>query len=181
MDKHAPLCLRSVVHKTRVPWFTDEIRSIRRLRTQSEHKWKRTKLDSDWKAFKALRNRTTYVTNKARHEFYSDFVNKLFAITKKMFKQVKESHFPEHCNQLTLTNELGAFLKKKISDICFESDAVATVHNNHSTLAPSTNCFQPSSSSGFLSNFEVLSKDSIKKLVLRVQKKSCSLDALAKI
>ena len=101
-----------------------------------------------------------YDTNKAWHEFYSDFVNKLFAFTKKMLKQLKESPFPEHCKQLTLANELGAFFKKKISDICFESDAVATVHNNHSTLAPSTNCFQPSSSSGFFSNFELLSKDS---------------------
>ena len=98
-----------------------------------------------------------------------------------MLKQVKESPFPEHCKQLTLANELRAFFKKKISDICFESDAVATVHNNHITLAPSTNCFQPSSSSGFFSNFELLSKDSVKKLLLSVQKKSCSLDTLAKI
>ena len=88
--------------------------------------------------------------------FYSDFVNKmsgdprkLFAVTKKMLSQVKESPFPEHCNRLTFANELGAFFKKKISDIRFELDAAAAVHNNHSTFAPSTNCFQPSSSSGF--------------------------------
>ena len=107
---------------------------------------------------------------------WPDFVNKLFAVTKKMLKQVKESPFPEHCKQLTLANELGAFFKKKISDICFESDAVATVHNNHSTLATSTNYFQPSSSSEFFSNFELLSKDSVKKLVLSV--KSCWIPLL---
>ena len=83
-----------------------------------------------------------------------------------MLKQVKESPFPEHCKQLTLANELGAFFKKKISEICFESDAVATVHNNHSTLAPSTNCFQPSSSSGFFSNFELLSKTLLRNFCL---------------
>ena len=75
---------------------------------------------------------------------------------KKILNQVKESPFPEHCNRLTLANELGAFFKKKISDIRFELDAAATVHNNHSTLAPSTNRFQPSSSSGFFSYFELL-------------------------
>ena len=101
---------------------------------------------------------------------------KLFAVAKNLLNQAKESPFPEHCNQLTLTNELGAFFKKKISDIRFEFDEAATVHNNHSTLAPSTNCFQPSSSSGFFSNFEILSKDSVKKLVLSVPTKSCSLD-----
>ena len=44
LDKHAPsaLRLRSVVHRTRVPWFTAEIRSIRRLRRKSERKWRRT-------------------------------------------------------------------------------------------------------------------------------------------
>ena len=121
--------------------------------------------------------------NIARREFYSDFVNKmsgdpwkLFAVAKKLLNQVKESPFPEHCNRLTLANELGTFFKKKISDIRFELDEAATVHNNHSTLAPSTNCFQPSSSSGFVSNFELLSKDSVKKLVLSVPTKSCSLD-----
>lgn len=74
------------------------------------------------------------MNNKARHEFYSDFVDKLFALTKKMLNQVKESPFPEHCNLLTLANELGAYFKKKMSDICFESDAVTTVHNNHSSF-----------------------------------------------
>ena len=52
--------------------------------------------------------------NIVRREFYSDFVNKmsgdlrkLFAITKKMLNQVKESPFSEHCNKFTLANELS--------------------------------------------------------------------------
>ena len=168
VDKHAPLRTRSVVHKTRVPWFRDEIRSMRRLRRQSERKWRRTKLDSDRQAFKALWNRTMHVLYMVRREFYSDFVHKmsgdprkLFAITKKMLNLVKESPFPEHCNRLTLANELGAFFKMKISNTRSELDAAATVHNNHSTLAPSANFFQPSSSFGFFSNFELLSKDNL--------------------
>ena len=75
---------------------------------------------SDWQAFKALRNRTTHVMNMMRREFYSDFVNKmsgdpqkLFAVMKKMLNQVKESPFPEHCNRLTLANELGAFFQNE--------------------------------------------------------------------
>ena len=156
LDKHDALHTRSVVHKTRVPWFTDEIRSMRRLRRQYGRKLRRTKLDSDWRVFKALKNRTTHVMNMVRREFYLYFVNKLsgdpqklFAVTKKMLNQVKESPSPEHCNRLTLVNELGAFFKMKISHIRSELDAAATGHNNHSTLAPSANCFQPSSSLGF--------------------------------
>lgn len=121
--------------------------------------------------------------NIVRREFYSDFVNKmsgdprkLFAVMKKILNQVMESPFPEHCIRLTLANELEAFFTMKISNIRSELDAAATVHNNHSTLAPSANCFQPSLFSGFFSNFELLSKDSVKKLVLSVPTKSCSLD-----
>ena len=66
----------------------------------------------------------------------------------------------------------------KISNIRSELDAAATVHNNHSTLAPSANCSQLSSFSGFFSNVELLSKDSVKNLVLTCSAptKSCSLD-----
>ena len=64
----------------------------------------------------------------------------------------------------------------KISNTRSELDAAATVHNNHSTLVPLVNCSQPSSSSGFFSNFELLSEDSVKNLVLSVPTKSCSLD-----
>ena len=88
---------------------------------------------------------------------------KLFAIIKKMLNQVRESPFPEHCNWLTLANELGAFFKMKISNIRSELDVAATVHNNHGTLAPSAKCSQPSSSSRFFFNFELLSKDSVEK------------------
>ena len=101
-----------------------------------------------------------------RREFYSDFMNKISCDPRKLFYQVKESTFPEHCNRLTLVNELGAFFKMKISNIRSELDVATTAHNNHSTLAPSPNCSQLSSSSGFFSNFELLSKDSVKKLVL---------------
>jgi len=84
--------------------------------------------------------------NMVRREVYPDFVDKipgdprkLFAITKKMLNQVKESCFPDHFNRLTLANELEAVFKMKISNIRSELDAAATVHN--STLAPSANCF----------------------------------------
>ena len=53
-------------------------------------------------------------------------------------------------------------------DIRFELDAAATVHNLQKYFRSPTNSFQPSSSSGFFSNFELLGKDSVKKLVLSI-------------
>ena len=139
--------------------------------------------------YQNLRNRKSYVINIARHEFYSDFVfnksgdpRELFAVTKKLLTQVKESPFSEHCNRLTLANELGAYFKKKISDNRFELNAAATVHNC-STLTPPTSSLQPSSSSGFFSSFELLSKVSVKKLWIPVSLKSspCMLTQIHQI
>ncbi|XP_031555366.1 uncharacterized protein LOC116292226 [Actinia tenebrosa] len=103
LDKHAPLLIRSVVIRHRVPWLTDEIRAIKRQRRRAERKWRRTKLDTDQAAFKALKNRTTYVMNSVRREFYTDFVNdnsddqrKLFSATKKLLGQQYEMQFPLH-------------------------------------------------------------------------------------
>ena len=95
---------------------------------------------------------------------------------------MKESPFSEHCNRLTLANELGAYFKKKISDNRFELNAAATVHNC-STLIPPTSSFQPSSSSGFFSSFELLSKVSVKKLWIPVSLKSspCMLTQIHQI
>ena len=80
LDKHASLHTRTVAHKTHVPWFTDEIRSIRRLCRQSEQKCMRTKLDNDWQAFKVLRNGTTFVMNMVRRKFTPTLLIKCLVI-----------------------------------------------------------------------------------------------------
>ena len=74
LDKHAPLITRSIKERPRVPWFNEEIKMAKRERRKEEKRWRRTKLDSDLAAFKVKRNATTALMNKARREFYTNFI-----------------------------------------------------------------------------------------------------------
>ena len=73
LDKHAPLMTRTIVQRPRVPWFSpdQEIREAKRQRRKAEKRWRKSRLESDLAAFKAKRNFTTRLMNKARREFYS--------------------------------------------------------------------------------------------------------------
>ena len=74
LDKHALLMTKTIVQRPRVPWFSEEIREAKRERRKAEKRWRKSRLDSDLAVFKAKRNATTRLMNKARWEFYSNFI-----------------------------------------------------------------------------------------------------------
>ena len=86
LDKHAPLMTRTIVQRPRVPWFSQEIREAKRQRRKAEKRWRKSRLESDLAAFKAKRNFTTRLMNKARREFYSNFTDENSNDQKKPFR-----------------------------------------------------------------------------------------------
>ena len=66
MDKYAPMKEKVVVCRRRLPWFNSEIKCAIRTRRKAERKWRRTKSQQDFRAFKGARNRATFVMNGAR-------------------------------------------------------------------------------------------------------------------
>ena len=85
LDKHAPLITRSIKERPRVPWFNEEIKTAKRERRKAEKRWRRTRLDSDMAAFKVKRNAATALMNKARREFYTNFIEENSGNQKKLF------------------------------------------------------------------------------------------------
>ena len=59
LDKHAPMKEKVVVCRQRLPWFNSEIKCAIRTRRKAERKWRRTKSQQDFRAFKGARNRAT--------------------------------------------------------------------------------------------------------------------------
>ena len=84
LDHHAPLITRTIVQRPRVPWFSQEIREAKRQRRKAEKRWRKSRLESDLAAFKVKRNLTTRLMNKARREFYSNFIT-LIAVIKRNY------------------------------------------------------------------------------------------------
>ena len=109
--------------------------------------------------------------NKYRRQFYTDFVSnisrdqrKLFAATKKLLNQTAETPFPPHGDKLALTNDMGSFFIKKISDLRVSLDATENL------------CSTVNRHSSSFTAFRRVDMDSLRKLVLRAPTKSCLLD-----
>ena len=141
LDEHAPLCSRTIITRPGVPWFSDEIRQAKRLRRRAERKWRSSGLDDDLRAFKFVKNRTTYIMNRVRCEFYREFVGKNSSDQRKLFSAIKEllnrdsdTPFPPNSNKLALANDLGAYFVKKITDIRADLDSVASPVSTSSLL-----------------------------------------------
>ena len=71
LDKHAPMKEKVVVCRQRLAWFNSEIKCAIRTRRKAERKWRKTKSQQDFRAFKGAQNRATFVMNSARCEYYT--------------------------------------------------------------------------------------------------------------
>lgn len=86
MDTNAPLKIKTIVARPRVPWYNDDIRQAKWARRQAELKWRRSKSLSDFVDFKIKRNAVNNHLNKARREFYVDFVKGTSCDQRKLFR-----------------------------------------------------------------------------------------------
>ena len=69
VSRHAPLISKTIVTRPVVPRYNDEIKCAKRIRRRAERKWRRTKLPTDFLAFKTAKNQTTFLMNQARQSF----------------------------------------------------------------------------------------------------------------
>lgn len=74
LERHAPLKTKTKFVRPTVPWYNDEIDCARRLRDKAGRKWRRTRRTEGLKEFKAKRNYVTHLLNKAKREYYVQFM-----------------------------------------------------------------------------------------------------------
>ena len=74
MDKHAPAQTRTTVVRSCVPWYMDDIHQAKKERRKAERKRRSSKLEFDLAVFKRKRNAVNNLLNKARREFYTNFI-----------------------------------------------------------------------------------------------------------
>ena len=105
--------------------------------------------------------------NKARCEFYKEFINtnssdqrKLFRATKRLLRQSNDVPFPPFNDKLTFANNMGSFFVKKITNI----------HDKLDLASVTTGAFYPTT--------ETLSEFQVQQLIVKSAKKSCALDPM---
>ena len=74
IDHHAPIKEKVIKSRPQVPWY-EEIAKAKRERRKTERVWRRSGLKSDFAIFKKKKNQATYIINKARKAYYSEFID----------------------------------------------------------------------------------------------------------
>ena len=119
LDRHAPLKTRRRVTRPVVPWYNKTIDNAKGERKEAERKWRKIKAADDLLDFKSKRNHVTYLMNKARRDFYSEFMvengadqRKLFNAAKKLLGMKDKPLFAEHLDKTIIANDIGILLER---------------------------------------------------------------------
>ena len=155
--------------------MNDEIKLAKRQRRKAERKWRASKAHIDLLSHRTVRNRVTFLSNKARSDYYTNFITenstdqrRLFITSKSLLNLSKGSGLPLSTNYYQLANDFGKSFAQKIADIrsvntnqiCLPINAISTV---------TASCF---------SEFNLLSESEVFDLVTASSKKSCALDPI---
>ena len=176
-DSHAPLKTKTVVSRPKVAWYNDEIHHVKLLRRKAERKWRKTKQVADFLAFKEKRNNVTYLLNKAKHQYYTEFVDenssdqgRIFRASKKLLGYNDSPLFTHYEDKSLLVNEIGKFFAHKIVKIRDQIDAKAISTTESIPDDPSVD------EAHLFSKFQPLCQSDVLKRIRKSSKKSCSLD-----
>ena len=128
LDRHAPLKTRRRVTRPVVPWYNETIDNAKRERKKAERKWRKTKAADDLLDFKSKRNHVTYLMNKARRDFCSEFMVengadqrhqrklfRLFNAANKLLGMKDEPLFAEHLDKTIIANDIGRYFVRKVT------------------------------------------------------------------
>lgn len=178
LDKHAPVKTKLITNKPKLPWMSDDIKALKRQRRKAEKKWRDSNLLNDRSTFCKLKNKVVYTMNKARREYYTNFVTencqdqrKLFRATSKLLKPNTCPVFPDISSSTSdLANGFGSFFSTKIKKIREKLDATGN------TITSSSWDFTYDKST--FTNFKFLSPDDVLNLINKSTSKTCRLDPL---
>ena len=184
LDKHAPLLMKKVVCRQRIPWFNDSIKCAIRARRKAERKWRASNTQQDLRAFKSARNYATFLMNCARRDYYTNLIadngsdqRRLFGITKSLLCVPSDVTSRDDILLNDLANNFGNFFVQKIDGINKPLDALqssktldcAIAEDGCACAVNECSCAAQSESpaSATLSKFKLLSQDQVAERVRR--------------
>ena len=132
--------------------------------------------------FKRLKNHVTYISSKARKEFYVKFIQeqggdqrKLFRATKALLLPKSDLCFPDYHNNTALANYIGNYFHRKVANIRKELDVSHITHEERAMVIddPELNAEHEK-----LSNSKELTQEDVHQLIRASTKKTSMLDPI---
>ena len=182
LDQHAPLINKTIRIKHSAPWYTSELRSLKREKRKKERAWHKSKSVSDHLDFKTARQHYIDECNKVKSIHYSNEVEKCGSDQRKLFKLIShltngatKSVYPSGQSDMKLGDEFGKFFIDKIDRIMDEiedtikTESIPNLCNYSSNETPTHK---------HLVNFREITTDEVRKLINKSKTKSSCLDPI---
>ena len=173
LDKHAPQKTRLVTIRSKRPWFDQRLQIERRNTRKLERKWRKSKIENDFVAFKNQRDNYNLMLQEFKSKFYEKIISEnskdqkqLFKVIKQLFHESSETPLPPHESKEVLANNFGEFFHSKISKICEQFDENSNYISDDKQFTGKDT----------LSKFNPLSLVEVEKLIQKAPPKSCELD-----
>ncbi len=170
-----------IIERTRVPWSNEEIKEAKRKRRKAERKWSDTRLAADLADFKHKRNVVTRLMNKARREFYSEFIDahsgnqrKLFTATMKLVNQSRTRDLPPVPDSAACTSSIGKFFYRKIANIREQLDSRSDPVTSKTQIPAAATTIGVSP----FSDFNVLTEQDVSALIMSSSRKTSPTDPM---
>jgi hypothetical protein len=175
LDKHAPMKERKFTIRKESPWFTSEIGEAKRARRKAERKWRKTNLTIHRQIFLEAQQHVNNLIDHAKKQHYLKKVESadqksLFKIVDTLLNKAASGSLPSHDSPNDLADRFGQFFSEKISKIRDD----LTKLQIPGTVSPSDSQTPPS----ILSNFEPVTEDEVRKIIMSNKTKSCSQDPI---
>ena len=178
IDHHAHQKRRTVIDRPRVPWFNNDIKAAIRERRRAERKRRASNSAAHLAVFKQKKNYATLLMNRARCKYYCDFIEnnsadqgKLFRAVKSLLSETKTLSLPAGSDSEVAANDIGLYFVRKVQNI--QDNLSSSTEPDESYEPPSERCHIDS-----FAQFNQLTMDDVREIVLPLAKKSCKLDPI---
>ena len=172
-DLIAPEKKIKISERKRMPWYTSDIQSQKRIVRTAEKKWLKYHEDHQWKSYKRERNRYRSMLNYEKRNFYSGEilkvkgdVKKLYRLSNELIGVYKQNPMPDHQDDQQLADEFADFFLQKIVKI---RDLFTHIEEYDTTSDLRIPQF---------TKFASLTEKEVSELMSEMQTKSCELDPI---
>ena len=126
LDDHAPLLDRMISDKPQSPWFTSDLRLLKREKRRQENKWLKSGTPTDYAAYKEVFKQYYKQCKITKNDYFSSRVKSFQGDQKQLFKLIdglstgnRATPYPDMDDQ-TLSDRFSNFFKLKIDNIVDE-------------------------------------------------------------
>ena len=172
IGRHAPLQVKTVTIRPKAPWFSEDVQEAKRRRRRAERCMIKSGLCVDREQYRRECDSYYECIYNARSTYLKNLIadadtKQLFSIVKSLSSPNQSSIIPDHSSDSELANRFARLFSEKVSNVVSSfTDSVP--------VSAISYCALPSDHE--LSQFRLVFKSEVRKLIKSLPSKHCKLD-----